>query len=117
MPKPTRSTPVQSVRPTRPAASAARPAAGPAQAVGQLVAEGRAAKAQLARRAEELLASIASRKDPAVSQAHKLARSLTQQLRACGATGAVVTARYSRSWRLRIDLGLDAARALGKALG
>jgi hypothetical protein len=43
-----------------------------------------------------------------VSQAHKLARSLTQQL---------VTARYSRSWRLRIDLGLDAARALGKALG
>jgi hypothetical protein len=58
-----------------------------------------------------------ARKDPAVSQAHKLARSLTQQLRACGATGAVVTARYSRSWRLRIDLGLDAARALGKALG
>jgi hypothetical protein len=58
-----------------------------------------------------------ARKDPAVSQAHKLARSLTQQLRACGATGAVVTVRYSRSWRPRIDLGLGAAGALGKAMG
>jgi hypothetical protein len=58
-----------------------------------------------------------AREDPAAGEAHQLARSLTQQLRGHGAKGAVVTARYSRSWRLRIDLGLDAAKALGKALG
>jgi hypothetical protein len=59
---------------------------------------------------------VIARRDPGAPDAHKLARALAQQLRRRGAEDAVVTARYGRAWRLRIDLGLPAALALSKAL-
>jgi hypothetical protein len=70
---------------------------------------------ELRRRANERRA--AGRQDPGVSQAHKLARALAQQLRRRGAADALVTARYDHSWRLRIELGLEAAEALRGVLG
>jgi hypothetical protein len=59
---------------------------------------------------------VVARQDPGAPDAHKLARALAQQLRRRGAEDAVVTARYGRAWRLRIDLALPAALALSKAL-
>jgi hypothetical protein len=57
-----------------------------------------------------------ARKDPGATDAHKLARAIAQLLRRHGAEDASVVARYARAWRIRVDLGLDAARGLRATL-
>jgi hypothetical protein len=71
----------------------------------------RAEIAELRRRAQERRA--AASRDPAAGDAHRLARALAQKLNAVGAGDARVAARWSGGrWRVRADLGLDAARTL-----